>query len=114
MADTQKSLKNQYWWLKPYHFKKGNNANPGGRPKGAKSLKTYAKEYFERLSDEEKLKFLNTIDRELIWKMAEGNPSNELTGKDGTPLVLQISQEIAEKHAITSNPENSSQGLTQI
>lgn len=79
----QQSDKKSYEWLKPYQFKVGNNANPGGRPKGSKSLKTYAREYLESLPEEEKIAYLNTLDRELIWKMAEGNPKNdlELAGK---------------------------------
>ena len=90
MEDTQKPYTKPYEWLKPYHFKKGNRANPGGRPKGAKSLKTFAKEYFERLPESEKVNFLNTVNRELVWRMAEGNPPQQLDGNPDKPLVQII------------------------
>lgn len=57
--------------LKPYIFKKGNTL--GGRKKG-KSLKEYSREYLSKMSDEERREYLNGLDRELIWKMSEGNP----------------------------------------
>ena len=56
-------------------FKKGVSGNPGGRVKG-KSLKDWAREYFALLTDEERIEFFNKLDPELVWKMAEGNPSN--------------------------------------
>ncbi len=67
---------------KPWLFKKGQSGNPNGRPKGTFSLKTYAKKYLEEMTDEEKLEFMDGLPKEIIWKMAEGNPQNqtELTG----------------------------------
>ena len=76
---TQESHKKRnYDWLIPYQFKIGNNANPGGRPKGSKSLKTYAREYLESLPDEEKVDYLNSLDRDFIWRMAEGQPKQDM------------------------------------
>jgi len=69
--------------LRRYVFKPGNP----GRPKGSKSVKTFAKEYLESLPDDEKMEFLNTVDPKTIWEMAEGKPkqdmelSGELTSK---------------------------------
>jgi len=74
-SDEQNKNRN-YEWLKPWHFKPGQTGNPNGRPKGAVSLKTYAKKYLQTLTEEEKLKFLEGLDKETIWKMAEGNPHN--------------------------------------
>lgn len=65
--------KRQYDWLKPYQWKKGQSGNLKGGPKG-KTLKTFVREYFEKLSDKDKRQFLNFIDPELAWRMAEGNP----------------------------------------
>lgn len=67
-------------WLKPTQFKKGKSGNPGGRPRGSKSMKTYLKERFEVMNDKERLKFLNAVDPDTAWKMAEGNPTNEIIG----------------------------------
>lgn len=82
MEDTAKQDKKQnYDWLKGYQFVKGQSGNPSGRPKGSKSLKTFAREYLESLPDDEKIEFLKTLPTELVWKMAEGNPKqdNDLT-----------------------------------
>ncbi len=73
--------------LKKYVFKAGNNANPGGRPKGSKSMKQYAKEYLEAMPEEDRAEFLNSVDHTTIWEMSEGKAkqdvevSGELTSK---------------------------------
>lgn len=78
MEGTQEQLKEQETsHLKPWQFKPGQSGNPGGRPKGRKSLKTFAREYLESLSDEEKLEFLKGMDKIDIFKMAEGNPETK-------------------------------------
>jgi len=88
---TQESLEKRYDKVPPqlrkYVFKVGNNANPGGRPKGSKSMKSYAREYLESMPDEDRIAFLNSVDHKTIWEMAEDkagqgvNISGELTSK---------------------------------
>lgn len=64
--------------LRKYVFKPGQIANPGGRPKGAKSMKQYAKEYLEAMPEEERAEFLNSVDHKTIWEMSEGKAKQDL------------------------------------
>lgn len=60
---------------RPWLYKKGQSGNPGGRPKGSKSMKQWVKDKLESMTDDEREDFLVGLNRETIWKLAEGNPA---------------------------------------
>ena len=97
MEETQEQTNNSKPWL----FKKGQSGNPGGRPKGSKSLKTYAAEMLASMTDEERQDFLDGLPKEVIWKQAEGNPLNALNHGGEVKLSIEISQEVAAKYDVS-------------
>lgn len=90
MEKAQEQDKKQtYDWLKGSQFVKGQSGNPGGRPKGSKSLKTFAREYLEALPEDEKVEFLRHLPQELVWRMAEGQPKQD-TELRGTLTISEV------------------------
>lgn len=72
--------------IKAFQWKKGQSGNIMGRPKG-KTMKEYARQYLERMTDEERDEWLEGIAKDKIWEMSEGKAkqdvevSGELTSK---------------------------------
>ena len=80
-----KSLAN----LKPP--KKGEIRNPKGRPVG-KTMKEFARDFLLKMTDDEKVEWLKSLGKDIVWKMAEGNPPDDITVK-ATLKTEQLSQE---------------------
>jgi len=72
-------------------FPPGVSGNPNGRPPG-KTLKDFAREFLSNMTDEAKLEYLEKLPKEIVWKMAEGNPAQDLTsaGEKIIPQTLMV------------------------
>ena len=83
--DARKSL--------PHLFKKGQSGNPKGRPKGSFSLKTYAKNMLEEMTDEQRQEFLDGVDKRIVWEMAEGKAKQDMDiNAEVTTKVVSIDE----------------------
>ena len=90
--NTDKQHIKQYDWLKQYQWQKGQSGNPGGASKG-KKMKTLAAELLANMTDEEKAEWLKTQSPDFVWRMAEGNPANNLElNAEVTTKVVSIDE----------------------
>lgn len=71
MSEEFPHKQRDYSELKPFQYKKGQSGNPGGRPVGAVSMKTYVKNKLLSMTDSEREEFLEGIDKKVLWEMAE-------------------------------------------
>ena len=99
---VDKQWKNSGWKnILPHQFKKGQSGNPEGRPAG-KTLKEYSRDMLAKMTDEERQEFLNGLSKETIWKLAEGNPSNDDKVKVEGTIIVEISKSIADKNGLNN------------
>ena len=75
-------------------YKKWQSGNPGGRPKGSISIKTYLKNKFEKMTDEEREEFLEWMPKLDIWRMIEWMPhsTTDITsnGESLQPVLVKF------------------------
>lgn len=78
-----------YSELRPYQYKKGQSGNPGGKPVGSVSMKTYVKNKLLSMTDEEREIFLEGVDKKVLWEMSEGKAKQDLdiTGEITSKIV---------------------------
>jgi hypothetical protein len=112
MEETGEQLENSKVpkQLQPYMYKKGQSGNISGRPLGI-SLKEYARMKFRQMSDDEKEEFLEGINKIEIFKMAEGNPKQDVDTKVEGELTIQISEKIAQKLNDSTQDTEPSSGI---
>lgn len=79
--------------LKAWQFQPGQSGNPSGRPKGAVSLKEYAKKMLYELDEDEKLQFMKGLPKDKIWEMAEGKAKQDVESTiEVTSKVIKLDE----------------------
>lgn len=92
---------------KPYLFKKGQSGNPAGRPKGSLSITTAIRRFLEDNPDKFEELMQDYLEdkkhRELLWKMIDGMPKQQVDTEVSGNITIAISEDIAKKYDIEPN-----------
>lgn len=108
-SETEGALRVGGKLYKPHMWKPGQSGNPGGRPKG-QSMKEWTRARLAAMTDEERDAFLAGIPKTDLWRMAEGNPSEDKNVTITVPkpilggLVLESEQIRGEIAEASTNP----------
>lgn len=94
---------------KPWLWKKGQSGNIMGRPKG-KTMKEYAREYLERMTDEERDEWLEGIDKHKIWEMSEGKAKQDIDAEVKATINVIVPGAVAKSFNIEPNAINTETG----
>ena len=75
-------------------FPPGVSGNPRGRTPGP-TLKEFARQVLMTMPDDEKLEFMKKLPPDVIWKMAEGNPAQDVTsgGEKINPSPIYVQRD---------------------
>ena len=94
--------------LKPFLFKKGEVANPAGRPKG-KTMKEFAREFLLAMTDEDKINFMNSLEPDVVWKMAEGTPPQDVNIHGEIRMPIYLPSTLIEKRELPQSTGTNSE-----
>ena len=85
-------------------FIEGNLGGPG-RPIGSISIKDEVRKHLEANPEDVKEIVSHFIknNRELMWQMLEGRPSQQLDGNPDKPLTILVSKEVALKNSVPTS-----------